>query len=214
MTTVDDKPLRKRNEEVERLVEASGRTQAAIAAYLTRRTGRPIEHYHVSRMINGQRKVAHDEMDALRELATEVAGDTPTSPQLTETGDVVPLFGYANGAGSTLRLNEDARVGVVPIHPAQKGSREAFAFLTFGDSVHPRLMHGETGYAIRNRMPFKNQLCVVEKKDGETIVKFFDFVDDRTLHLYEIHPKRAPILVPMRDVLAIHAVVGSTFGPG
>lgn len=208
------KPARPRNTEVEALVEASGRTQAEVAAYLTRRLGRDFVHYHVSRMISGARTVAHDEMDALRELADRPLAPTPTAAPVTvDTGDV-PLFGYANAAGSTLRLNDDAILGVVPLHPAQRGSRGAFAFICFGDSVSPRLQHGDVGYAIRNRPPLKKQLAVIEKRDGEVLVKFYEGQDERTLHLSESQPKLRQISIPLREVVAVHAVVGSTFGAG
>jgi hypothetical protein len=204
-------PKKPKNAEVERLVEATGRTQAEIGAYLTRRLGRTIEHYHISRMINGGRKIAHDEMDALRELAAQPADQPPAAPQLTESTDVVPLFGFANAAGSVVRLNEEARVGVVPIHPAQHHSRGGYAFITFGDSTSPRLTHGDVGYAIRNHPPSKDQLCVVVKRDGEALVKFFDHLDDRTLFLYEIFPKRREITIPRQNLVHLDAVVGATF---
>jgi hypothetical protein len=212
----EQKARRDANREVEALVTASGRTQSQVADYLTRRLGRSIEHYHVSRMINGQRKVASDEMDALRELAAAPTSAAPVAPNLTATEDVVPLFGYANGAGTTLRLNEDARVGVVPIHPAQRGSRQGGAFITFGDSVAPRLLHGEIAYYVRGKMPYKDQLALIELTTGEAMVKFYDRQDKNTLFTYgyDPYPKKAEVKFPLRDILAIHAVVGSTFGPG
>jgi hypothetical protein len=106
----------------------------------------------------------------------------------------VPLFGYANAAGSTLRLNEDQRVGVVPIHPAQRGSRSAFAFLVFGDSLSPRLNHGETGYAVRNKTPVKGQPVLIEMVSGEVLVKIFERVDEHTVFLRPAHAEEGPDL--------------------
>ncbi|MFN4296948.1 MAG: hypothetical protein ACK4FB_08900 [Brevundimonas sp.] len=196
------------------MIRASERTNAEVAAYLSRRLQRDFQHYQVSRILSGERKVQADELEALRELAAAPVSSPAATPVLTDTDEVQPLFGYANGAGQTLRLNEDSVVAVVPLHPAQRGSRNAYAFICFGDSVSTRLQHGDTGYALRNRPPFRNQLCVVRLQTGEALVKFYDSQDDRTLHLYETYPKRAPVSVALREVEGLDAVVGSTFGTG
>lgn len=206
---------RARNEaaiEVGRLVEASRRTQSDVAAYLNRRLAtEDYQHYHVSRMISGDRKVTAQEMDALRELAAQPAGAPPAAPQLTESQDVVPLFGYANAAGSVLRLNEDQRVGVVPIHPAQRGSTRAFAFFVFGDSMTERLNHGDIAYAIYGRPPSKGAPCVIELTSDETLVKLYEGQDEHTLFARQLNPKKS-LSFPLREVRAVHAVVGTSFG--
>lgn len=210
---MSEKPTHKRpkNTEVERLVAATGRTQGEIAQYLTRRLGRQFEHYMVSRMISGARTVAHDEMDALRELAIQRPQDEPVAPSLSDAPGVVPLLGFANAAGSTIHANEDNQVGVVPIHPAQHNSRGAYAFYTYGDSTSPRLSHGDIGFAIRHKPATRDGLCVVTKTDGEVLVKFYERQDARTLYLYETNPKKREITVPLANVRRIDAVVGSTF---
>ena len=197
--------------EVRDLIKASGQTQAQIADYLSRRLNDSYEHYHISRIISGNRKIRSDEMDALRELAAAKPGlAPPAAPQLDNTTDSVPLFGYANAAGATLRLNEDQRVGVVPIHPAQKGSRGAFAFIVFGDSMAERLNHGDVAYAIRNMSPIKDKPCLIEMKGGEAVVKLFVGMDEHTLFARQLNPKK-DLSFPLRDIIALHRVVGSTF---
>jgi hypothetical protein len=213
----DKKPQRTRTvdleaaREVRDLIKASGQTQAQVADYLTRRLSDTYEHYHVSRIIGGNRKIRSDEMDALRELAAAAPGIVPpAAPQLEPTTDSIPLFGYANAAGATLRLNEEQRVGVVPIHPAQKGSRGAFAFIVFGDSMSERLNHGDVAYAIRNMAPLKDKPCLIEMKNGEAIVKVFVGMDEHTLFARQLSPKK-DLTFPLRDIAALHRVVGSTF---
>ena len=202
------------NEEVSRLISQTGRTQKQVAEYLTRRLGRNVEHYDVSRMATGARKVVSDEMDALRELAATPAAE-PAAPDMTGTGDAIPLFGYANAAGATLRINEDQRVGVVPIRPAQIGSRYAYAFICFGDSVSPRLNDGEIGYANRGQRPIKGQLTVVRMINGDALVKFYDRQDAQTLFLTQLNPKdQKELKIALRDVEALDAVVGASFGRG
>jgi len=202
------------NAEFAQLVEQTGRTQQQIADYLSRRLGRTYKNYDISRRASGPQKIAADEMDALRELVAAPV-DEPAAPDLTGTGDAVPLFGYANAAGATLRINDDQRVGVVPIHPAQIGSRYAYAFICFGDSVSPRLNDGEIGYANRNQRPIKGQLTVIRMNNGDALVKFYDRQDDNTLFLTQLNPKDQQALkLPLRDVEALDAVVGASFGRG
>lgn len=204
-------PKSRQAREFETLLAASGRNQTDTASYLSRRLNRSIANYQVSRWAAGTTKIPVDVMDAMRELAAQPADAPPVVAQLTETEDVVPLFGYANAAGSTLRLNEDQRVGVVPIHPAQRGSRSALAFIVFGDSLSPRLNHGEIAYAIRGRAPRKGQPALIEFNNGETLVKVFEGVDDRTLFASQFEPKKA-LSFPLKEIAGLHAVVGSTFG--
>lgn len=201
--------------EVKALVKASDMTQQEVADFLTRSLGEAYDHYHVSRMGSGKRKVTTAEMDALRQLASSSPGAKAAAgesipPTLTPTTDSVPLYGYANAAGASLRLNEDQRVGAVPIHPAQQGSRGAFAVIVFGDSMAERLNHGETAYAIRNLTPVKDKPCLIELKGGDTLVKMFVGMDEHTLFARQLNPKK-DLSYPLRDVAALHRVVGSTF---
>jgi hypothetical protein len=198
------------NREFAELLRASGYTQVQAADYLARRLSDRIDNTKVSRWASGKTRVPADVLDAMRELSAQPVGAPHAAPELTESADVVPLFGYANAAGSTLRLNEDQRVGVVPIHPAQRGSRQAFAFIVFGDSISPRLSHGDIGYAIRGKPPLKGKPCLVEMQNGEALVKIFESLDEQTLFLSQLEPRKA-LTYPLREVRAVHAVVGSTF---
>ena len=211
MLPTDATRERKRNAEIDSLLATSGRTQEDVAAYLSRRLGRDFQNYQISRMAAGTRKVSSDEMDALRELAAQPAQATPAVHALVETTDVIPLFGYANGSGNVLRLDDEQRVGVVPIHPAQLGSRSAFAFIVFGDSMSERMNHGEVGYAIRGRPPFKGQPCVIEMASGEALVKIYEGQDEHTLFARQLSPKKT-LSFHLKDVQAVHAVVGASFG--
>lgn len=203
-------------EEVRRLVEATGRTQQQVARDLSNRLGRKIGNEMVSRMVTGQRGVKADEMDALRELAKapgSAAGNIAEPTQMFEQ-DIVPLYGQASAAGEALRLGAENQVGVAPIHPAQKGTRSPFAFFHYGDLVAPRLNHGDTGYAVRSRPPLKGQLCVIELADGNAFVRFYDGQDAATVFgtVLAKNSKDVKESFPLRDVAAIHAVVGATFG--
>lgn len=199
--------------EFQRLLDASGHDQRAAANWLSRRYGGDelISDSRISRWKSGATAVPARYMDAMRELADQPADAPPAAVQLTATSEVVPLFGYANAAGAVLRLNEDQRVGVVPIHPSQRGSKAAFAFIVFGDSLSPRLRHGDVGYAIMGRMPNPGEPCVIQLKAGDVLVKIFDSADDRTLFGSQLNPPKTLTWSLANEVEHVHAVVGVTF---
>lgn len=207
----DTAPRGPQSLEFEQLHRASGRTHVETAAWLERRLRRPFSHYMIGRYIKEQTALPADVLDAMREIAAQPAEAPPAVVNLTETAEVVPLFGYANAAGASLRLNEDQRVGVVPLHPAQRGSKAAFAFVVFGDSLSPRLRHGDVCYAIFGRTPVPGQPCVIELSAGEALVKIFERANDQTVFGSQLSPKR-DLSWPLRDILALHAVVGVSFG--
>jgi hypothetical protein len=199
-----------RNAEVDRLIAESGRTQKEVASYLSTKLKHNYEHYVVSRMAAGERKVASFEMDALRELASQREDVVLTIPPVNGDSEFVQLFGYIGGGVGGLRLKEENCVGVVPIHPLQKGFKSSFAFTCVGDYLSPRLNHGEIGYAIKNRSPMKGQLCVIEFANGDAQVKFYDGQDDRTVFVSHINPK-TQLKYALRDVVGLHLVVGAAF---
>lgn len=207
-----------RNDEVARILERAGMSHTDVAAYLTNKLGREVRHYHVGRTVSGERRPAVDEMDALRELGRRFEGSpaalrAETAPQLTDAGDVIPLFAVSQANDHMLRLTEEFRVGVVPIHPAQRGSKSALAFVMFDDALGDRLRLGDIGYAIRGWQPVIGQPCMVERNDGDWLVKIYEGKDANTLFLSQLKPAKK-ISLPLREVFAAHAIVGSTFGAG
>lgn len=207
--------------EASRLIAASGLNQTALASELTRRLGRPIKHYTLSRIVAGERKrVEADVMDALRAI---VAGEPATPlgqplqaspfrhpPRLTDTALVVPLFSGAAGQAG-VRLGEEYMVGVVPLHPAQMHAAEPFAFVAPDNRLAPRINRGEVVYVLRGRPPsYPSQLCLVEKRDGEAQPWFFEAEDANTLTVSQSNPKRVEHLA-LRDIAAVYLIVGITF---
>lgn len=201
----------KSNLEAAELIAASGRSYAEIAAYLTRELGREVKHYQVGRMKTGPRQVVSDEMDALRRLAAQPADSPEFSPRLTPSGEAVPLYGTKGGTGG-LRLAEEYRVGIAPIHPAQRGSLSAFAFIQPDDKFGDRLRRGDIGYAIRNQAPVAGEACLIEPKTGDAFAREYLREDDNTLFVAELSPKRAEVKIPRREIAALYVVVGATFG--
>ena len=207
--TVNLRRMASAQDEAQRLIALSGLTQYEVAAYLSQALGRRIEHWQVSRMTLGKRKIAADEMDALRRMA-----DTPDgiaeAPAFFQGADQVPLFAAPSIADNLLRLGMPYQVGLAPLHPAQRGSRGAFAFIMPDDTMGERLRPGEVGYAIRNRPPFPSQACLIELKTGECIACLFQSRDANTVMGAQLHPKKT-IATPVREIEGVHAIVGTSF---
>lgn len=221
--------MKRDNDEARRLVASSGKTQAEVATWLSQRLGRPFENYHVSRMTSGSRKIAAEEMDALRELAAgsmiaeaanaphpppqaapRLAHPDPRTLAAVAMAEEIPLYSATGRIGGRLLLDEAHQIASVARHPAQLGSADAFAFLCVGSQVAPRLNHGEIGFACRNRTAVGGQLCVVEMRDGSCLVRFFEGVDDEKVVVTQNNPAKS-IEFPIDDVVGLHAVVGATF---
>lgn len=202
-------------DEVSRIVQASGLTHGAIAAQLSAALGRTIKPYVIGRIINGERAVAADEMDAMRRLSPlDGIGETTQRvvPQLTEHSDAVPLYGAAGKAGARLRLSEEFRVGVSPIHPAQRGFRSAFSFIQPDDSLGDLLRKGHIGHVVRDLPPIPGIPCFIELENGDAIARVYLREDANTLFVEVLKPKRAEERLAWRDVKAVHRIVGVTFG--
>lgn len=209
-------------DEAARLIAASGLNQTELAAELTNRLKRTVKSYTVSRIVSGDRQPKADELDALRAIAGEPRaerGATQPSiaarvPRLTESAEVIPLYGAAAGPGGSLRLGEANLLGSVPVHPAQKGANEPFAFVVPDNRLADRLLKGEVAFALKHRQPFHGQMCLVEMKDGGALPYIYDREDDHTLFVRVKSPKVQELRVALKDVTAIHVIVGATFGPG
>lgn len=203
-------------QEVERLVKESGRTQREVADYLSQKIpGGRYSHYHISRMIQGQRRVTAAEMDALRDLITtkgraELLPSSVTfmtTEPVADTGDMVPLFG---GPGARIILSDEYNIGILSAHPAQRGARGAFAVQLRVDTMGDRIRFGEIAYAIRNRAPEVGKPCLVELNSGDCHPVIYERQDANTLHGRTLKPNAA-VSWPLRDVKAVHAIVGVSF---
>lgn len=208
--------------EVQRLLRAAGLTQAQAAERLTEAMGKPYEHYHVSRMVNGQRRVTAAEMDALRKMADGVAqsegsgarsevylGERVSKP--TTLAERVNLFRGAPLGSRSFRLSNEFLAGDAPVHPAQRGHKDAFAFIVQSDRNADRLMQGDVAYAVRHLPPRGGQPCLVETKDSEVTVTIYDRHDDKTLFGRQLRPPKIETW-PLSEVAGLHAIVGVGIG--
>lgn len=213
--TVTVRRMETPRDEAARLIRESGATQLEVAQHLTAVVGRRFQHWHVSRMLQGQRKIAADEMDALRKLADDGPALAPAVAEPTtffEHQDQVPLYSAPSFVDPVLKLDRQSQVGIAPLHPAQRGARGAFAFIMPDDSLGERLRPGEVGYGIRNRQAFPGQACLIELKSGVCTPCLFERRDANTVFGQLLSPKKQ-VSYPLRDVEGVHAIVGTSFQP-
>lgn len=200
------------NEMAAKLLDQITMNGDQVAAALEARLGRSYDKSVVSKM-RSSRGVTDAEMAVLRSLADGSADDsrqTPAPIRFGATTDSVPLFGYANAAGDVMRLSEDHIVRQVPALPAQIGSRGAFAVYVFGDSMEPALRSGYTAFAVRNMPPVRGELCIIELKDGEALIKTFEGMDASTVFASQLNPAKK-LSYPRREVANLYRVVGSQY---
>lgn len=202
------------------LVAKSGRTQAAVAAFIARATGRSTRHYHVSRWASGQAAIPAEVMDAIR----TIENDTPPPAELAATArdpepppaarppgytrQTVPL--YSESPWGNAHFSAGHEIGAVPAHPAQDYAKDAFAFVQFGDAMAPMISHGATVFAVRGSTPNTGAPCVAELSDGTHFIGIFHSADARSVFLStQVEPK--PRAIPVRDLVSLSAIVGISF---
>lgn len=193
-------------------MDKSGLTGIQIAAALEAGTGKSFDQTIISKM-RKERRIQPEEMRVLESLAARVDEEAKSfSPpiRMSDTTDSVPLFGYANAAGDSLRLSEDHIVRPIPIHPAQIGSRGAFAVYVAGDSMSSKLEDGDIAFAIRNMPPTKGQIAIIESNTGEAYVKIYEGMDEHTVFARQLNPPRK-LSYPRREVANVYRVVGTQF---
>jgi repressor LexA len=119
-----------------------------------------------------------------------------------------PIYGYASGAHSRIAINEGAIVGRVPERMPGMG-QDGFYLIVHGDSMEPRLEQGARLGVSRQLPPRKGKLCVIEKIDGEVLVKEFVSKSDRELVCKQLNPPKT-LKYSMMEIVAVYAVVGTS----
>lgn len=181
----------------------------------------------ITRMMKGDRKLRADEIDVVAKYLNE---EPPTDARKEKTdlsqkefdlpvkvidrnfqfeAGMIPVLGIANGSSEALVLNFDDPIGNVARHPSQKGMKGAFAFEPRGESMWPRYEEGgDMGFAIANKMPAKEQDCLIELNNGEAYLKRFVKKTDRHLLCRQFNPPKEWKRL-LSEVRAIHAVTGT-----
>lgn len=120
----------------------------------------------------------------------------------------LPVYGTAVGGSDTLLFN-DGEVTERLARPALlAGAVQAYAVYMTGDSMEPRYRALELLYVNPARPVTAGCYAVVQKANGEALVKRFRSRDDHAVVLEQLNPD-SEIRIPAEDVTAIHRIVGS-----
>jgi len=120
----------------------------------------------------------------------------------------LPVLGTARGGSDALMFNDGEVVERVTRPSLLAGARQAYAVYMTGDSMEPRYHALELLYVNPARPITSGCYIVLQKANGEAIVKRFTRRSDDVVVLEQLNPP-VGIQVPAEEVAAIHRIVGS-----
>lgn len=150
----------------------------------------------------GEEAAAPDWQDFGEPLSLPVARAVPVvgTAQLGDNGHYVELeYPVGNGDGAVLAITGDSN---------------SYAVRCRGDSMQPRLQHGEFAVIEPNHEVLPGDEVLVKSADGRVMIKRLRYVRDGRAHLDSVndaaHP---PVIIALHDIAAMHyvaAIVKST----
>lgn len=181
----------------------------------------------ITRMMNGERKLRADEIDAVAKYLNEEPpydamrqkNDAPQNQKRFDLPvkvadrnfpfgpDTVPILGQANASSKAVMLNFDDPIGEYPRHPNQKNVKNAYYIRVYDESMSPRYYPGELAAINGNMSPLSKKDCIVQLNNDEVYIKQFVKTTGKEVICRQLNPAREwkCLLV---DIKAIHAVVG------
>jgi phage repressor protein C with HTH and peptisase S24 domain len=85
---------------------------------------------------------------------------------------------------------------------------DAYALRVTGDSMSPRIRHGEFVVIEPGRQLIQQEECLVQLADGRKMIKIFVYLRDGFYRLDSVNHDFAPLHVAAQDVEAVHYVAG------
>lgn len=122
--------------------------------------------------------------------------------------DRIPIYGYVAGANNMSAINESHIVGWVERPYTLQGIKNPFLLIVIGDSMEPRYFQNERVHVNPGRRPNKGEHCVVEKMNGEAVIKIYKGEDETHIHLAQYNPKK-PLKYHKKDVKGVYSIVGT-----
>ncbi|MDR3513751.1 MAG: helix-turn-helix domain-containing protein [Caulobacteraceae bacterium] len=118
------------------------------------------------------------------------------------------VYGLAAGQGEYIAIASGHELRQVPMHPAQRNYPQIGAVEVVGESMFPRWKPRELAYFVFNLPPAREDDVIVELQDGTAIIKEYLGRTKTHLMLREYFPEQRDFDLSLKDVKAIHAVVG------
>lgn len=138
---------------------------------------------------------------AVGELAplTQVATGTVTSK--------LPVVGTAQLGDNGHWYEMDAPVGHGDGYVRHStGDANAYAVRCRGDSMKPRIKHGEYVIVEPNHAPCPGDEVLVRSRDGRVMVKEWLYTRDGLVHLLSINEDHPKITIPVEEIEVMHYV--------
>lgn len=132
----------------------------------------------------------------------------PVAAANAYTQRMIPVYGLAAGQGERIALADGAAIRYVPMHPAQQGYARIGAAEVVGESMWPRWKPRELAYFVFDLTPPRGEDLIIELQDGTAMIKEYVGRTDIALKVREYYPHERVFDVPLRQVRAVHAVVG------
>ena len=132
-------------------------------------------------------------------------------PPKQEIDSTVPLLGQGSaGRNGRFPFNGD-RVTNVPAPSTLARVRGAYAIYVVGDSMEPRYEAGEKVFVDPSRpvLPGDYVVAQIAEAEGEApsgYIKQFVGIDDKTLRLYQLNPRKK-LTFPSTKVVSVHKIV-------
>lgn len=131
----------------------------------------------------------------------------PVRERSTHPG-MCAVYGYVAGAGERVTVAAGSEIRWVPMHPGQRGYSRIGSAEVVGESMYPRFKPRELAYFVFDMTPPRGDDVIVELVDGTAIIKEYVGRTPEHLMLREFFPEERVFDVPLKDVKALHAVVG------
>jgi phage repressor protein C with HTH and peptisase S24 domain len=150
-------------------------------------------------------------IDAAAGAAPRGAGGGPgadAAGAFTAGARDLPVYGTARGGSDALLFNDGEILERLPRPELLSGATQAYAVYMTGDSMEPRYEALELLYVNPARPVTRGCYVVVQKRNGEAIVKRLVSRNDHELVLSQLNPP-LELRIPAVEVVAVHRVVGS-----
>lgn len=158
-------------------IDASGKSQSAIARVLTERLGRSIDRAAVNKMTTGGRAISGDELIEIERFTGMSAPKEIMVPLIGKVGAGQAVEAIENGGDDRVPAPAESRPGTVAVQVS-------------GDSMYPAYEHGELLFYSKLLPPDEmvNRRCVVQLGDGRIFVKVLrKGTTDRTWTLQSVN---------------------------
>ena len=119
----------------------------------------------------------------------------------------LPIRGRALGTNGVIINLDQSPVDWVERPSSLMGAVEAFGVYVAGDSMHPALPNGALVYVNPAKPPRNGDFVVVEKANGEAIVKILKSHNHDSYILSQLNPPDDKIKLPKSEVVSIFKVV-------